>query len=230
MVSDEEVEFHSPVAILFDLDGTLIDSLADLGGSVNRMLAERGHPVHPLELYREFVGDGMQKLVERALPEKLRGDSPVLEEALKAYQSHYEVLWCDQTRVYPGMDDLLECIQQSSIKTGVISNKPHHFTRLCVEHFFPGNTFEVILGQREGVARKPDPTAAVEAAQLMGVDSRLCWYVGDSGVDMKFARAANMKAIGTSWGFRSETELRENGAHRIFTSATDLLVYLNSLS
>ena len=206
-------------AVFFDLDGTLIDSLADLGQAVNRMLADLGLPGHPVEQCREYIGEGARRLVERALPVAFQGDEVLVERALGLYQMHYEAGWRDQTRVYPGMDEVVERLAQGGVKLGVISNKPHRFTQLCVAHFFPQAKFELVLGQREGVARKPDPAAAFEAAAWFGVEIEACCYVGDSGVDMAFAKAAGMRAIGVAWGFRDREELWKSGASEVVEDA-----------
>jgi phosphoglycolate phosphatase len=199
-------------AVLFDLDGTLLDSLEDLGEAVNRTLRELGFPVHEAAEYRQFIGEGAKKLVERALPEPARDDGEVVERALALYQRHYEACWHERTRVFPGLSELVSDLGARGLRLGVISNKPHRFTQLCVGHFFPAAGFEVILGQRDGVARKPDPAAGLEAARSLGLAPGECVYVGDSGVDMQFAKAAGMGAVGVLWGFRDERELRENGA------------------
>ncbi len=219
MMQDDE---RQNGAVLFDLDGTLIDSLADLGEAVNRMLAELGFPAHPAERCREFIGEGARRLVERALPEAARGDEALVERALALYQRHYAACWHEQTRVYPGVRELLRDLAGAGARLGVISNKPHEFTRLCVAHFFPETGFAVVLGQREGVPRKPDPAAGLEAAAALGVAPGACVYVGDSGVDMRFARAAGMRGIGVAWGFRSREELLVNGAAAVAENAAAL--------
>jgi phosphoglycolate phosphatase len=214
--------FGSDRAVLFDLDGTLIDSLEDLGQAVNRALADLGYPGHGLERYRECIGEGARRLVERALPGAVRGDRALVERALERYQAHYAEGWREHTKVYPGMERLLSLLEERGVKCGVISNKPHRFTEWCVEHFFPGHRFEVVLGQRNEVPRKPDPAAAREALERLGVTREQAAYVGDSGVDMQFAKAAGMRAVGVAWGFRSREELRESGADVVVESAGEL--------
>lgn len=206
-------------AVFFDLDGTLIDSLADLGQAVNRTLADLGFPAQPVERCREFIGEGARRLVERAIPVAFQGEEATVERALRLYQAHYESGWRDQTEVYPGMNELLERLAQRGVKLGVISNKPHRFTEMCVAHFFPQAKFELVLGQRDEVARKPDPAAAFEAAAWFGVGIESCCYVGDSGVDMAFAKAAGMRAIGVAWGFRDREELWKSGANEVVDDA-----------
>lgn len=209
-------------AFLFDLDGTLIDSLADLAAAVNRMLAEHGHPQRELALFPQYIGDGMRQLVTRALPEGARSEA-VIDACLRDYQKHYEAGWHDQTRVYAGMAETLAALQARGLRLGCISNKPHHFTRLCCAHFFPAGTFDVVLGQRDTVPRKPDAAGALEAAALLGLTPAELAYVGDSGIDMQFARNAGMLGIGVTWGFRSVAELHEAGARHLVETPAALL-------
>lgn len=217
-------------AVWFDLDGTLIDSLDDLGLAVNRMLIEFGFPTHANDRFREFIGDGALKLVQRALPSDLAEDKDLLKRALESYQRHYDACWQVRTEVYPGMNAVLEGLRATGIKLGVISNKPHRFTECCVAHFFPEFEFEVVFGQREGVPRKPDPAAAMEAAAICKVDMAACAYVGDSGIDMQFARAAGVLGIGVEWGFRGREELVAAGATHLVSDAGELTRLLADLT
>ncbi len=210
-------------AYLFDLDGTLIDSLKDLASAVNRMLVEQGYPERDLALFPEYIGDGMRQLVSRALPESARTDA-IIDCCLKSYQQQYQKGWHDQTIVYAGMQDVLDELKGRGLKIGCISNKPHHFTQLCCDHFFPADTFAVVLGQRDEVPRKPDPAGAHEAAALLGLTPADCAYVGDSGIDMAFAKNSGMRGIGVSWGFRSVAELQAHGADVIVHLPWDLLL------
>jgi phosphoglycolate phosphatase len=208
-------------AILFDLDGTLIDSLADLAGAINRMLVEHGYPARDLEVFPEYIGDGVRQLVWRALPEHARTEE-VIDACLRDYQRHYESGWHDQTVVYEGMMETLTELKARGLKLGCISNKPHRFTTLCCDYFFPAGTFEIVLGQRDEVPRKPHPAGALEAAAALGVDVTRCAYVGDSGIDMSFAKNAGMFGIGVSWGFRSVQELNAHGAQVIVHQPREL--------
>jgi phosphoglycolate phosphatase len=214
-------------AVLFDLDGTLIDSLADLASSINRMLQAYGYPTHEVNAYRRFVGDGMRQLVQRALPSEAALDDFHVDEALLRYQAEYQNAWKEQTVAYDGIHDLIAELQTLQIPMAVISNKSHPFTQLCCSHFFPDKPFQLVLGARPEVPRKPDPAAARDTAQTLAVDLSACFYVGDSDVDMHFARAAGMKAVGVSWGFRGADELRVAGADFIIDSPNELLGILN---
>jgi phosphoglycolate phosphatase len=210
-------------AYIFDLDGTLIDSLKDLAAAVNQMLVEQGYPERDLALFPEYIGDGMRQLVTRALPESARQDD-IIDRCLSSYQQQYENGWHDQTVVYAGMQDVLDELKGRGLKIGCISNKPHRFTQLCCGHFFPADTFAIVLGQRDEVPRKPDAAAAHEAAAVLGLSTAECAYVGDSGIDMAFAKNAGMRGIGVSWGFRSVAELQEHGADEIVQLPWDLLL------
>jgi phosphoglycolate phosphatase len=209
-------------AILFDLDGTLIDSLEDLADAVNAMLVEHGFPTQPLALFPQFIGDGVGKLVERALPENARTPENI-RACMADYQRHYGATWDQKTKPYPGMVDTLHGLRARGFKTAVLSNKPDHFTQLCCERFFPSGSFDKVLGARDHVPRKPDPMAALEIANFLGVPASACAYVGDSGLDMAMARNAGMLPVGALWGFRGEQELREHGALRLVARAADLL-------
>ncbi len=217
-------------AFIFDLDGTLINSLGDLASAINRMLVGKGYPERELALFPKFIGEGMRTLVERALPDGVRDDSAIVDECLAEYMRQYDLCWHEQTVVYAGMHEVLAAIKAQGLRLGCISNKGHHFTGLCCAHFFPEVAWDFVFGQREGVPRKPDPAAAHEAALLCGITPAECAYVGDSGIDMEFATRAGMQAVGVNWGFRSEAELRENGATVVLSHPQELLTLLSEKS
>ncbi len=212
-------------AVFFDLDGTLIDSVADIAESVNRMLAGRGFPPRDPSLFKQFVGDGVRKLIERTLPAEMT-DGALVDACMEEYEAHYQQLWHDRTRPYPGIVEALAELRARGLKIGVISNKPHRFTVLCCDHFFGPDAFDGVLGQRPEVPRKPAADAAVELAARLDVPVSGCAYVGDSGVDMQFGVNAGMRRIGVRWGFRGEQELRDNGAEFLISSAAELVELL----
>jgi phosphoglycolate phosphatase len=208
-------------AFIFDLDGTLIDSLADIAESINRMLDARGYPRCEQELFRQMVGDGMEKLVERALPEAVRSGE-LIQVCVEEYRANYDQLWNARTQPYEGIVEMLAELKACGLKLGVISNKAHRFTVPMTEHFFGKECFDHILGQRNEVPRKPAPDGAHEMAAFLGLKTNEMAYVGDSGIDMAFAKSSGMKAVGVRWGFRSEAELREHGADVLISRPADL--------
>lgn len=212
-------------AVIFDLDGTLLDTLADLADAANRVLAANGYPKHPEQDYRWFVGDGSALLITRALPPDHRDAENVracLERLLADYNQH----WDCKTAPYPGIMELLETLQARQLKLAVVTNKPHRFTGKMIAHYFPKTSFDPIFGQREGIPKKPDPTQALAAAQQMQVAPQNCLFVGDSAVDIETARRAGMQAIGASWGFRPKSELIDAGADHIIDHPMDVLTLL----
>lgn len=198
-------------SIIFDLDGTLLDTLDDLADAGNRVLAAAGLPVHPVEKYRYFVGEGMLKLIERILPAAMREPDQIKRFA-EAFREDYGRNWQVKTALYPGIADMLTALQDKGIILNVLSNKPQDFTRLCVTKFMPDWPFQLVLGQREGVPRKPDPAGALDIAAEIGRQPAEIVYLGDTATDMKTARAAGMYAVGALWGFRTAQELSQNGA------------------
>ena len=217
-------EFRMFRACVFDLDGTLVDSLADLAASCNHALAQEGLPTHPTEAYRLLLGYGIAKLIEGALPEQCRIPETITRTRTLMEQ-HYDVHCLDRTRPYDGIDELLT--ELGDLKRAVVSNKPDRFAKRIVYALF-GDGFDVVMGQREGVPRKPDPAGLLEACSIMGVEPAECLYLGDSGVDMLTAHAAGMFAAGALWGFRGSRELAENGAQALVAAPHDLLDVLRA--
>ncbi len=215
-------------AIIFDFDGTLLDTLEDLAEAANRILADDGYPQHPVEAYRWFVGDGSAKLITRALPADQR-DPETVQSCLERFITDYNEHWDCKTTVYPGIMDLLRTLQSRQVKMAVVTNKPHRFTDKMIQHYFPGSPFEPVLGQRDGIPKKPDPTQALAAAAHMQVAPQHCLFVGDSAVDIKTARRAGMQAIGAAWGFRPKSELRDAGADHIIDHPMDVLPLLDAV-
>lgn len=212
-------------AVLFDLDGTLLDTLADLGNAMNRVLAARSLPIHPLEAYRYFVGDGARMLVTRTLPENLR-DEANIEACLEDFRADYDQNWQVETKPYPGVTDMLDALTARGLKLTVLSNKPHDFTQRCVGALLPHWAFDPVFGLRETVPRKPDPTGAFEIAASLNIPPANFLYLGDTAIDMQTACAAGMFPVGALWGFRSAEELRGNGAEVLIKSPLELLKLL----
>ncbi len=198
-------------AIVFDLDGTLIDTLDDVADATNRVLTAHGYPAHPADAYRYFLGDGARALVQRALPETARTPATI-ETCLAAFREDYGINWCVKTRPYPGIPELLDGLVARGMKISVLSNKPHQNVVDLVATLLGGWQFDQVLGQREGVPTKPNPTSALNLAQALQVVPAQVVFLGDSGVDMTTAVAAGMYPAGALWGFREADELLAAGA------------------
>lgn len=212
-------------AFIFDLDGTLIDSLQDLADAVNLMLVQHGFPARPHDIFPKLIGEGVHNLVERAIPDSVRttADIPAL---VADYQDHYQKTWNQKTRPYHGIQETITTLRKQGIRIAVLSNKPHGFTILCCAHFFPAGTFDLVLGARDDVPRKPHPQAGHKIAQALGFTPGECAYIGDSGLDMEFAVNSGMYPAGVLWGFRGRAELLECGAKFLAEKPSDLLKLL----
>lgn len=209
-------------AVIFDLDGTLLDTLADLAGSMNQVLQQLGWPEHPPEAYKYFVGDGMVNLARRALPPAERRDE-VVAPAVAALREVYGRRWQRLTRPYPGIPELLQTLGRQGILLGVLTNKPDDLARLMVQAFFPDIRFVAVAGAQPGRALKPDPAGALALARGFGLLPAAVVFVGDSGVDMQTAGGAGMYPVGALWGFRPAEELRAAGARILVQTPADLL-------
>ena len=209
-------------AVIFDLDGTLLNTLSDLGDSMNSVLERHGFPVHDYESYKYMIGDGVEYLVRRALPETAKDENSV-KEYISEYRSEYAKNWKNMTRPYDGIIDLINALYSLGIKLAVLSNKPHDSTELCIREFFPSNKFNIVLGHRSGKNPKPDPAGAIEISKKINVPADQILYLGDTGVDMKTAVAAGMHPVGVLWGFRTASELIENGAKVVIKRPDELL-------
>ncbi len=210
-------------AVIFDMDGTLLDTLADLADCMNRVLERSGLPAHPVEAYRLFVGDGMTNLVRRVVPaehlENLELVSRLRTEMIEEYGRH----WAEKTRPYPGVEELLEAVSGRGVRMAILSNKPHLLTARIAAHFFGRFPFTAVLGAREEIPRKPDPQAALEIARRFALAPKEVLYAGDTDTDMQTGRRAGMFTVGVLWGFRSQRELEESGAQRLAASPRELL-------
>ncbi len=198
------IRTHRPGGVIFDLDGTLADSLADIASAMNRTLRAHGFPVHPVQAFRTFVGEGVRKLVERALPP---GTEAVREAFIAAYQADYAEHLLDETRLFPGIAAVLDGLQSAGVPVAVLSNKPELPTRRLVDALCGRWEFRAVFGERPGVPRKPDPASALALADALGAPPGSVALVGDTGVDVLTARAASMRPVGVLWGFRPEEVL-----------------------
>ncbi|MBU2538912.1 MAG: HAD family hydrolase [Proteobacteria bacterium] len=208
-------------SVLFDLDGTLVDSLTDLADSMNRVLTRQGLPCHPVQAYRYFVGDGITNLVQRALPIEARKQD-IIEGCVRQMRQEYALHWADTTRPYPGIAELLDTLTSLGIQIAILSNKPDALTQKVVRTLLPRWNFDAVAGARETIPRKPDPAGAFRIAKLLHRDPADFLYVGDTNTDMQTARAAGMFAIGVLWGFRTADELQKNGAQTLLGAPLDL--------
>lgn len=212
-------------AVLFDLDGTLLDTLQDIADSVNKALSHFGFPQHELEAYKYLVGDGREALALRALPEHCRNAGAVAELVARI-GGEYAEHWADNTYPYEGVPEMLDSLTTRGINMAILSNKPHDFTEVTVSRFLPHWRFLIVMGAVPSVPRKPDPSAALEITRRLNVQPSEFLFVGDSDVDMKTATAAGMYAVGALWGFRTADELVASGAKVLIENPTRLLELL----
>jgi len=210
-------------AILFDVDGTLLDSLQDLADSMNSTLNHFGFPAHGLEMYKYFVGDGMENLVKRSLPDSARTDPAIVSESLQVMRQTYDHNWKMSTRPYPGIPQLLDSLTDRKVKMAILSNKPDDFTRKIVRELLASWRFEIVMGERASVPRKPDPASAIEIAKRLGIRPENFLYLGDTATDMRTANAAGMFAVGALWGFRDAVELESSGAKELISTPVEIL-------
>jgi len=211
--------------IVFDLDGTLADSIEDIAESMNQVLEEQNLAVHDITTYKSFVGNGIRKLVERSLPEAERTPE-LFAKNLSRMMEVYGANCINKTKLYPGISDLLDQIQQKGLKIAVFSNKANDLTQKVVKVLLAKWEVEFVVGAGGDVARKPNPQGALMAAEKMGFTPKELMFVGDSGVDMETAKNAGMFGVGVLWGFRGAEELKTNGADAIISDAIELLKHL----
>lgn len=211
-------------AVIFDLDGTLLDTLTDIMESVNQVLARYDFPVHDLQAYKYFIGQGIEVLTRRAFPDSV-GEADFekyLAEVKRVYSSRQTL----RTRPYEGVEDMLHQLNAMNISVNILSNKPHEFAVPTVRHFFPDIRFDYVFGSREHVPRKPAPDAVFEILEGIGYAAQQCLYVGDTATDMLTAVAAGLDPVGVSWGFRTVEELQKAGAKWIIDHPEELILLL----
>lgn len=208
-------------AILYDLDGTLLDTLDDLADCMNAVLRRFGMPVHSVDPYRYFVGDGMENLARRAAPAGT--PDPVIKDMALAMGKAYNEGWAKKTRPYDGIAGLLDAAAARGLRQGVLSNKPDPFTQVMVKHFFRAGIFSAVFGARDNVPKKPDPAAALDIAASFGVSPGRVLYLGDTNTDMRTGRSAGMFTVGAAWGFRPVEELLGAGAQAIVKRPAEVL-------
>lgn len=201
--------------VLFDLDGTLLDTIDDLAACMNAAVAGAGLPTRPVAEHKLMVGDGVANYVLRAMPEQSRGDAELVGRVRESYRRLYSEHWADRTAPYEGIEPMLGRLVERGTALAVLSNKPDGFTRQMVAHFFPAVRFAAVRGAVDGQPLKPDPAAALHIARLAGLPAASFAYLGDTATDMRTARAAGMLAVGALWGFRPRAELEAAGAEAL---------------
>nr|WP_317412915.1 HAD family hydrolase [uncultured Solibaculum sp.] len=208
-------------AILFDLDGTLINSLGDLADACNYVLEQNGYPTHPEERYNYFVGNGMDKLIWAILPEGATEEE--FQKVREQYKARYLAHSLDRTHPYEGIAEVLRQLKKQGFLLAVVSNKPDEQSQKVVKALFEPGVFDLVAGNRPGLPVKPDPALPREVLARLDAGPNESYFVGDSGVDMKTALNCGLKGVGVTWGFRTEEELHEAGAWRVIHHSKDLL-------
>lgn len=196
--------------LIFDLDGTLVDSLSGIAESLNHSLAKHEQATHPPSAVRNFVGDGVVMLVKRALGEA--HETTLAASVVDSFKQHYDANWQNGTHPYQGITEALDSLSESGYPLAVLSNKPHAFTTAMTARVFPTIKFAAVLGQRDGIPHKPEPQGALEIAKLTGHAPQDCIVIGDSTMDLETARHAGMRAIAVTWGYHDRNRLIEAGA------------------
>ena len=206
-------------AVLFDLDGTLVQTLPDIGGSMNRVLERFGLETHPIESYNLMLGNGAWKLTERAVGNR----TDLIDQVYHAYRQEYAAHTCEESYPYSGIPELLNLLKAKGIRIAVFSNKDHEDTVAVLNQYFPAKPFDIIRGRTDGVALKPSPEGALIIARQLDLKPVEFLYVGDTGTDMDCGRNAEMITVGVTWGFRSREELEKHKACHIIDRPEDLL-------
>ncbi|AGA69683.1 haloacid dehalogenase superfamily enzyme, subfamily IA [Desulfitobacterium dichloroeliminans LMG P-21439] len=211
--------------IIFDLDGTLVDSLVDLADSMNKVLANKSYPTHTLAEYQYFIGNGIRNLVRKALPDTVQNEVEITQ-CFDAMMEDYAQHCLDKTKPYPGIIELLEQINQREIKCAVLSNKVDDLTKKIVRELFPKQRFEEVLGSRFDIPRKPNPEGALFISDSLQIPTSELIFVGDTGVDMEVAQNAQIRSVGVTWGYRTREELVDHGAQHLIDDPLELLQLL----
>jgi phosphoglycolate phosphatase len=215
-------------AIIFDLDGTLLNTIDDLANAMNFVLEQHHYPVHTVEEYKYFVGNGMDNLTRRALPPTCQDES-IVAACLDEFQTRYGETWHNFTKPYPGIAELLDSLKALGIRMSILSNKNDQFTQVMIDYYFGLDRFEYVYGARAGVPKKPDPTAALDIARFSKLATSEFLYLGDSGVDMQTANSAGMFALGAAWGFRDINEMTEYGLKRLIYDPMEIVELIKGL-
>lgn len=216
---------HNKTAIIFDLDGTLLDTLSDLTDAMNSALESFGLPSHNEIFYKQAVGDGIHLLAKRSLPKQQRTEE-MTHRLVETMRQVYSQNWNNKTQPYANIPELLSALQNRHLQSAILSNKPDEKTKQCIAHYFPKHAFSIVMGASDLYPLKPHPAAVIQILKLIQVEKEHCLYVGDTNTDMQTARNAGLTAVGVSWGFRDSAELKEHGADIIVDTPLDLLNYI----
>lgn len=208
--------------VIFDLDGTLLNTIDDLGTAVNHALNSMGYPVHAISSYPSMVGNGVRKLISRALPAEARNPQ-IIDRMLVHFRDFYDVHCTDLTTPYPGIEKALSYLSAQGISLAVTSNKYQTAVTKIVNHYFPEANWKAVLGNKAGMPPKPDPSIVFEALNLCPTPKKDVLYIGDSGVDIETARRACIESVGVTWGFRDVRELRDNYADHIISDPDEII-------
>ena len=208
---------------IFDLDGTLLNTIKDLGEAANYALDRNGFHTHSIASYPFFVGNGVKRLIERVLPEDARNKPAVVEAMLKDFKEHYNENNTKLTKPYEGIPELLQELQQQGVMLAVSSNKYQQATDKIINHYFADIEWVAIEGQKEGIPVKPDPSIVFKILSEAKITKQDTIYIGDSGIDMETARRACIDSIGVTWGFRPVKELKEYHANVIVNKPQDIM-------
>jgi phosphoglycolate phosphatase len=213
-------------AIIFDLDGTLLNTLDDLAGANNEALTQMGFPTHPVESYKYHIGNGVRLLLERTLPEGSRDDATV-EKGVAMMKDAYSRCWDDKTLPYAGIPEMLDELTSRGVRMAILSNKPHAYTEMIVDKLLAKWNFEQVWGVSETVPPKPDPAGVSNLIDTLGVPKENLLYLGDTATDMETAVGADIFAVGVLWGFRTADELTQSGANVLLSRPAELLDVLD---
>ena len=208
---------------IFDLDGTLLNTIKDLGEAANHALSKNGFHTHSIASYPFFVGNGVRRLIERVLPEDARKQEAIVDAMLKDFKEFYDENNTVLTKPYDGITNLLQQLQDKGVKLAVASNKYQRATTKIINHFFPDIDWIDVMGQNEGVPVKPDPSVVFMILANAGIAKRDALMIGDSGIDMETARRACIDSVGVTWGFRPVKELKESYANVIVNRPQDII-------
>jgi len=210
-------------AIIFDLDGTLLNSLIDIAESVNYILEKHNFPTHSIDDYKYMIGNGIQVLIEKALPNNISESD--FDKYFKEALAVYEQRQTQKSHPYDGIVEMLNSLSDRGVVLSILSNKPNNFTKYVVKHFFNVINFKIVLGAREGIPKKPAPDAVNEIVCALGFDKQEFMYMGDTSTDMLTAGAANIESIGVTWGYRKVDELLNAGAKHIVNTPGEVLEF-----